>query len=195
MSKKNIVYNDISIVDEGFDTKIGEEISNLRKEYRSALKDNDTENKWSGLTKLIILCIWIFLYRQFIHWEFGTVYFFASIIVLIFTNLGKRKPWELSAYSVFNPNFERLPGTLTSEAIQGGLGIVNNMNNTDENEETRLVNNQSNTNNINNQVHSTTYERNKSRIKENAKQSLNSLCSCDSGKKYKNCCAKELKEE
>lgn len=32
-----------------------------------------------------------------------------TIIVLIFTNLGKREAWQLSAYSVFNPNFERLP--------------------------------------------------------------------------------------
>lgn len=32
-----------------------------------------------------------------------------SIIVFIFTNLGKREAWQLSAYSVFNPNFERLP--------------------------------------------------------------------------------------
>ncbi len=32
-----------------------------------------------------------------------------TIIALIFTNLGKRESWELSAYSIFNPNFERLP--------------------------------------------------------------------------------------
>ena len=36
-----------------------------------------------------------------------------TIIVLIFLNLGERKPGQLSAYSVFNPNQERILGSMS----------------------------------------------------------------------------------
>ena len=36
-----------------------------------------------------------------------------TIIVLIFLNLGERKPGQLSAYSVFNPNQERMLGSMS----------------------------------------------------------------------------------
>eukprot|EP01039_Chlorochromonas_danica_P005416 gene5416-5957_t len=37
------------------------------------------------------------------------------------TNLGERKEGELSAYSVFNRNFERLPGTLDAEQFDAEI--------------------------------------------------------------------------
>lgn len=39
-----------------------------------------------------------------------------TIILLIYINLGTRRPGEASAYSVFN-NFVRLPGQLTAEVL------------------------------------------------------------------------------
>lgn len=44
--------------------------------------------------------------------EFGLLFLSISGIVFIFTNLGARAPGTLSAYSVFNKNFEKIAGTL-----------------------------------------------------------------------------------
>lgn len=46
----------------------------------------------------------------------------------MFYNLGERKPGEMSAYSMFNPGYEALPGQLRSEQfaaeLRGGAGAV-----------------------------------------------------------------------
>uniref|UniRef100_A0A914H3C4 SAYSvFN domain-containing protein n=1 Tax=Globodera rostochiensis TaxID=31243 RepID=A0A914H3C4_GLORO len=47
------------------------------------------------------------------HVQFGFVYFVLSVLLLLLLNLGVRREGELSAYSVFNPNCERLLGQLT----------------------------------------------------------------------------------
>lgn len=47
----------------------------------------------------------------------GPVYILASIVALIFLNLGQRREGELSAYSVFNDGFRELPGTLNADTI------------------------------------------------------------------------------
>ncbi len=41
----------------------------------------------------------------------------GTILVVIFTNLGTRKPGEASAYSVFNEGMRALPGQLNADAI------------------------------------------------------------------------------
>lgn len=41
---------------------------------------------------------------------FGAVYVGVSFVLLMCMNLGRRKPGEASAYSVFNNDFRRLPG-------------------------------------------------------------------------------------
>ncbi|ETO32416.1 hypothetical protein RFI_04699 [Reticulomyxa filosa] len=65
--------------------------------------------------------------------EFGVVYLMITIIYLIFTNLGKRKKGELSAYSMFNHNFEQITGTFDGEFYdnmlrRGGSSINKNIN-------------------------------------------------------------------
>lgn len=45
-----------------------------------------------------------------------------TIIALIFMNLGQRNPGDLSAYSVFNPNQERILGTMSANDF--GLGNI-----------------------------------------------------------------------
>ena len=87
------------------------------------------------MRNILIVFIWALIYKIFIIYEFGLVYFFFTIILLIFNNLGERKPWELSAYSIFNPNFERIPGSMTSENIQNGMGLLNFNNNNTINEQ------------------------------------------------------------
>ena len=75
------------------------------------------------LTKLMLkILLWIILFAIFIKLEFGVVYFVISLIVIICLNTSNRKKkGKLSAYSVFNPNVERIQGTLTPEQIEKSL--------------------------------------------------------------------------
>lgn len=47
----------------------------------------------------------------------GPVWVLGAILVAIFTNLGKRRAGEASAYSIFNEGVERLPGQLDADVI------------------------------------------------------------------------------
>ena len=145
------------------------------------------------MRNIIILFIWAVLYKLIIDFGFGLIYFFITIILLIFYNLGERKPWELSAYSIFNPNFERIPGSINSNNFNGILNIGNNNNNLIQDNIQQLNNfNNEIENELNRKIEYDTKSENKKRkLKEIAKQSLNSLCYCGSGKKYKNCCLKK----
>ena len=145
------------------------------------------------MRNIIIFFIWSIIYKLFIDFGFGLIYFFITIILLIFNNLGERKPWELSAYSIFNPNFERIPGSINSNNFNGILNIGNNNNNLIQDNIDRLNNfNNEIENELNRKIQYDTKSENKKRkLKEIAKQSLNSLCYCGSGKKYKNCCLKK----
>ncbi|KAK9840486.1 hypothetical protein WJX74_010506 [Apatococcus lobatus] len=51
---------------------------------------------------------------------FGALYVLTTIVLLIFCNLGQRKPGEASAYSIFN-NFQELPGQLNAGVIDGQI--------------------------------------------------------------------------
>ncbi|KAI6177685.1 hypothetical protein M3Y97_00935100 [Aphelenchoides bicaudatus] len=53
-----------------------------------------------------------------IHVQFGLVFAITSLFVLMFLHLGVRGEGEMSAYSVFNPNCERLLGQLTPEHFE-----------------------------------------------------------------------------
>ena len=145
------------------------------------------------MRNIIIFFIWAVLYKLIIDFGFGLIYFFITIILLIFNNLGERKPWELSAYSIFNPNFERIPGSINSNNFNGILNIGNNNNNLIQDNIQQLNNfNNEIENELNRKIEYDTKSENKKRkLKEIAKQSLNSLCYCGSGKKYKNCCLKK----
>lgn len=52
---------------------------------------------------------------------FGNPYLLLSAFVLIFANLGQRKLGELSAYNVFNPQFQELLGQLRAEHLEADL--------------------------------------------------------------------------
>ena len=149
---------------------------------------------------IIIFIIWYSLYRLFLKYQFGAVYFMITIIALIFLNLGKRKPGELSAYSVFNPNNERILGSMVNnnfgfgpnqfynEFDNNGLNGINN-----QIEQMRQIEREIN-DEVNRKIHyDTKSELRKEYLKSKAEQPLNSNCSCGSGKKYKNCCLKNIK--
>ena len=80
-----------------------------------------SQSWWStGLKFLLWLLVWGF----FIEVEFGMVYLVVSGLVFIVLSLRggrKRRPGELSAYSVFNENFEAIEGTLSAEQFEKEL--------------------------------------------------------------------------
>ena len=68
---------------------------------------------------LILLYISTFYYLQ-------NIFFILSGIYFIFANLGKRKPGELSAYSVFNKDFKKIAGTMDADEMLMGRRKGNN---------------------------------------------------------------------
>ncbi|KAF7488177.1 hypothetical protein SSS_01980 [Sarcoptes scabiei] len=58
---------------------------------------------------------------------FGSIFFMASILLFILINLRRKSPGELSAYSVFNPNFQSIPSVASAdqprEQIVLGFGL------------------------------------------------------------------------
>uniref|UniRef100_A0AC35EZB3 SAYSvFN domain-containing protein n=1 Tax=Panagrolaimus sp. PS1159 TaxID=55785 RepID=A0AC35EZB3_9BILA len=71
-------------------------------------------------------CFWLAGQILAGHAQFGIVYFIFSLFIFLFLNLGSRKEGELSAYSVFNPNCERLLGSLTAEQFERDMMIRRN---------------------------------------------------------------------
>lgn len=54
-------------------------------------------------------------------YDLGPVYLVGTIFLLIAMNLGTKAEGELSAYSIFNPGLQRLPGQITAEDLDGQL--------------------------------------------------------------------------
>lgn len=73
---------------------------------------------WTQLTLTILM--WIFAWLFCIEHQFGAVFFVVSMIFFIYynTRTGRKEKNRLSAYSVFNPNCERIDGTFTSEQFE-----------------------------------------------------------------------------
>ena len=68
--------------------------------------------------------LWLVLWGFFIEVGFGLVYLIVSGLVSIILSLRggrKRAPGELSAYSVFNKNFEAIEGTLSAQQFEREL--------------------------------------------------------------------------
>ena len=144
---------------------------------------------------IIIFVVWYSLYRIFLYYNFALVFMLLTIIALIFYNLGERKPGELSAYSVFNPNQERIPELGNNMNIgENPLNIfLDSERINQEIERRRQIRRE-----INEEIHrkvksDTKSELRKEYLKTKAEYPLNSNCFCGSGKKYKNCCLKKIK--
>ena len=203
--KKKNNKDDMKVVSQGFEDGYEDPKEAQLKEAKRRIEEaNKPFNPMDFLStkNIIIFILWYSLYRLFLKYNFGAVYFMLTIIALIFLNLGQRKPGELSAYSIFNPNHQRILGTMTTNDF--GLGqnefydeFSNNENNdNDENNpisHMRQVEREINEE-LNRKIHyDTKSELRKEYLKSKAEQSLNSICSCGSGKKYKNCCLKKVK--
>lgn len=78
----------------------------------------------SNLTLLKVL-LWLVLLGLFAELEFGLPFFVISLFYWLYEGLrspAARKPGELSAYSVFNPDCQPLLGSLTAEQLEGEMG-------------------------------------------------------------------------
>ncbi|XP_037541516.1 SAYSvFN domain-containing protein 1 [Nematolebias whitei] len=79
------------------------------------------------ISNLILLkvLLWLVLLGLFIELEFGLPFFIISLFYWLYEGLrspAPRKPGELSAYSVFNPDCQPLLGSLTAEQLEGEMG-------------------------------------------------------------------------
>ena len=200
--KNNNKKDDMKVVSEGFEEDYEDPKEAQLKEAKRRIEEaKKAFNPMDFLStkNIIIFIIWYSLYRLFLKYNFGAVYFMITIIILIFINLGQRKPGELSAYSVFNPNNERILGSMSNNNFGLGIGQNIELDNNELNglnnqiEQMRQIEREIN-DEINRKIHyDTKSELRKEYLKSKAEQPLNSNCSCGSGKKYKNCCLKTIK--
>lgn len=70
-----------------------------------------------GPLRLLVLAAVVAGMKVASFYELGPVYILLAIIITIFTHLGRKKEGEASAYSVFNPGVQRLPGQLDADVI------------------------------------------------------------------------------
>ncbi|KAL4333458.1 hypothetical protein GQ457_07G011310 [Hibiscus cannabinus] len=64
-----------------------------------------------------LVILWFILAPIAHKWDLGPLYILGTGFCLIFLNLGRRQPGDVSAYSIFNEDFRELPGTLNADAI------------------------------------------------------------------------------
>jgi hypothetical protein len=110
---------------------------------------------------------WVVLWFGFSYWEFGVVFVILSLFGFIFSNMGERKDGELSAYSVFNQGFKKLLGDKSVEQLENEM----RMRGSDPNTQPPPP------------------KPRQSSPQQSGKLGRNSLCPCDSGRKFKKCCA------
>ena len=200
--KKNKEKDNIKIISQGFEEGYEDPREKAIKEAKRRIEEAKKPfNPMDILStkNIIIFIIWYSLYRIFLYFNFGLVYIMITIIALIFLNLGNRKPGELSAYSMFNPNHERIMGNMIQNDFRfGGNQMFENFDDNGNENNNPLYRMTQIENEINDEInrkvkYDTKSELRKEYLKSKAEKSLNSLCDCGSGKKYKNCCLKNIK--
>ena len=69
-----------------------------------------------------VMVIWCYLANIAVKYELGPIFVLCSLFYLMFTNLStatnNNKDGKLSAYSLFNKNFETLPGNFDAIAVE-----------------------------------------------------------------------------
>lgn len=83
-------------------------------------EDTKPAGKFLSVLTVLKILLWIVVFFLFVELEWGAVFVVFSAFFFIFTNMrsGRRKPWEPSAYSVFNPGCEPIEGTLKPEQFE-----------------------------------------------------------------------------
>jgi hypothetical protein len=85
----------------------------LYKEVKS-IRIDFTQLKQIPPIYIILLLTW----GLTIKLKIGSIWFIGSSIFILLANLGQRQKGELSAYSVFNKEFQSLLGTITAEQFE-----------------------------------------------------------------------------
>lgn len=101
----------------------GRKAAKAAKADKASAPSTPERPEWLKLLRprfFLILAVWLLLFAVFIALEWAAVYFFSSLIALMLWNTSTkpRRPGQKSAYSVFNPNFERLDGELDVSTIE-----------------------------------------------------------------------------
>lgn len=100
-----------------------EGIENEASEEMQANANVSFKEPWNRTQLMLTILMWIFAWLFCIEQQFGAVFFVVSMIFFIYynTRTGRKEKNRLSAYSVFNPNCERIDGTFTSEQFEKEL--------------------------------------------------------------------------
>lgn len=103
-------------------------IINTREEFSENPGDSSIEqitefkhDRIFFIKGILVFLLWLIFLIIFVKLEFGVVYFIISVLIGIYFNTGRRRPGTKSAYSVFNPNVERLQGQITAEQLQQSM--------------------------------------------------------------------------
>ncbi|XVF51945.1 hypothetical protein PTKIN_Ptkin04bG0224700 [Pterospermum kingtungense] len=64
-----------------------------------------------------LIILWFIMAPVAHKWDVGPLYILGTGFCIIFLNLGRRQPGDVSAYSIFNEDFRELPGTLNADAL------------------------------------------------------------------------------
>ncbi|ELU01130.1 hypothetical protein CAPTEDRAFT_187956 [Capitella teleta] len=92
--------------------------------YNYSCKLSESPDPHPRLRLSLKIILWIILWGLFIEIGFGAVYFCVSLLCIIYYTMradSSRNSGAPSAYSVFNPNCERLDGTFTAEQFEKEL--------------------------------------------------------------------------
>ena len=105
------------------DTNNGGETVNTPEAHKSADVRPDSPLPVPLYVTVLKALLWLLLWGFFVEVGFGAVYFITSLLYFIIVSLrgSRRRPWEPSAYSVFNKNFETIDGTLSAEQFEREL--------------------------------------------------------------------------
>ncbi|CAK9301150.1 unnamed protein product [Gordionus sp. m RMFG-2023] len=139
-SKLVCTSNFTKTISDGYSAQSDNDVSSV------LINDNDEENdinelipnfkSWPPSKKCQIfflkLLLWSTGFLFFVYAQFGAIYLICSILIFIClqTNTKSKNVNSLSAYSVFNPNCEKIQGTFSGEDIDanlrsGGGGMIN----------------------------------------------------------------------
>jgi len=67
------------------------------------------------LRRLLLFAAWCMMSKTAARYDVGPPFILFSILAAVIVNLGVRQPGSLSAYSLFNPGVQSLPGTTSAE--------------------------------------------------------------------------------
>uniref|UniRef100_A0A0K0DY74 SAYSvFN domain-containing protein n=1 Tax=Strongyloides stercoralis TaxID=6248 RepID=A0A0K0DY74_STRER len=105
--------------------KAKKQLEKFKQQQRQETTDvSEERNEEIDEQNSLMKDFWLYVTQEY-FWHaylgFGIVYLICFLMLLMFLNMGKRKKNEVSAYSVFNENFEVLPGQMTSEQFEEAM--------------------------------------------------------------------------